>query len=190
MSRAIQEECSTLEGRPWMLDSSYWTERRSLTPFHVAGLVEPFDVRLLEGAELYLRVPSPYSGGVSYVLDVETRDAHRDPPGVTVGADGLTLDLVAKTPLPLEGSVLVGGRLLHALQEAITEPIDSIPLRRPAGAGRVGTDGRPSAPYHDVSESRGRMARSWRRVGTSPEASWGNRAISAGYEGVVGRVEL
>ena len=163
-----------------------------LTPFHVAGLVEPFDVRLLEGAELYLGgAPSPYSGGVSYVLDVETRDAHRDPPGVTVGADGLTLDLVAKTPLPLEGSVLVGGRLLHALQEAITEP-DRFPYRYDDLLVRVGL-----APMEGhqlrITTFQNREG-VWLDLGGASvparEASWGNRAISAGYEGVVGRVEL
>ena len=164
-----------------------------LTPFHVAGLLDPFDSRLLEGAELYLGgAPSPYSGGVSYILDVETRDPREDRPGVAVGADGLTLEVMGKTPLLGKGSVLVGGRLLHGLQDAISEP-DRFPYRYHDLLVRVGL---APAVGHDlrVTTFQNREGVRLDLGGATPradrEASWGNRAISAGYTGGAGDVAL
>ncbi len=179
---------STVDSRLVLLDGA-----PILTPFHVAGLVEPFDTRLLGKADLYLGgAPAPYGDGVSYLLDIETRPARRDRPRLALGADGLTLDALAELPLPLSGSLMAGGRLLHGLQESLGGA-ERFPYRyndiliRAGFSPAVGHDLRITAfeNHEGVRLDLG--------AGASPvegQALWENRALSARYEGRVGPVRL
>ena len=179
---------STVDGRLVLLDGA-----PILTPFHVAGLVEPFDARLLRSAEMYLGgAPAPYAGGVSYLLDVETRPARRDRPRLSIGADGLTLDVLGETPLPLGGSLLVGGRLLHGIQESLGKP-DRFPYRYDDLLVRAGLS---PADGHDVRITGFQNQESIRldlgvdAPSSGREAVWGNRALSIRYDGRLGPVGL
>ncbi len=179
---------STVDARLVLLDGA-----PILTPFHVAGLVEPFDVRLLQSADLYLGgAPSPYNGGVSYLLDVETRAARRDRPRLTLGADGLTVDALGELPLPLDGSLLVGGRSLHGLQESIGKT-DRFPYRYHDLLVRAGFA--PGAG-HEIRVTAFQNREGVRLdLGVDPstmggEAFWGNRAVSFRYEAPLGEIDL
>ena len=179
---------STVDARLVLLDGA-----PILTPFHVAGLVEPFDARMLGNAELYLGgAPSPYSGGVSYLLDVETRPARRDRPRLAVGADGLTLDALGEVPLPLAGSLLFGGRLLHGLQESIGSP-DRFPYRYDDLLIRAGFSPPGDHDLRITAFQNHEGVRLDMGVDAPPlrgEALWGNRAVSVKYEGRVGGAGL
>ncbi len=107
---------STVDVRTVLLDGA-----PVLTPFHVAGLVSPFEADLLGHASLFnAGAPASYEGGLSYLLDVDTRAPR---PGRVRGSfalDGLLVRGVAETPLPGGGGLIAGGRHLHAMQERAT----------------------------------------------------------------------
>src|SRR5690606_13781460 len=47
-------------------------------PFHLAGLIEPLEAGVLRAASLFLGgAPARYDGGLSYVMDLETRAGRR-----------------------------------------------------------------------------------------------------------------
>ncbi len=49
------------------------------TPFHLGGLLEPFEADVLHSASLHLGgAPARYDGGLSYVLDLTTRPGRSD----------------------------------------------------------------------------------------------------------------
>lgn len=180
---------STVDARLVLLDGA-----PVLTPFHVAGLVEPFEPELLGRADQYLGgAPAPYTDGISYLLDVETRSPRRDGAHVSAAVDGVTAGGSVELPLPLHGGLLVGGRVLHGLQEAQVSD-RPFPYRYDDLLVRLGVS--PVAG-HDL-----RVTGFQNHEGVrldfpgvhAPagwgEAEWGNRAASLGYEGVVGGTSL
>ncbi len=179
---------STVDSRLVLLDGA-----PVLTPFHVAGLVEPFDSRLLGSAELYLgAAPSSYSDGVSYLLDVETRPARRDRPRFAFGADGLTVDALAELPLPMSGSLLAGGRFLHGVQESLGGA-GAFPYRYDDVLIRADFFPSPGHALRITAFENHEGVRLDLGGGASPlegQAIWGNRALSAGYEGRIGPIQI
>src|SRR5512146_1098275 len=85
-------------------------------PFHVGGLLAPFEPEVLGSATLYLGgAPARYDGGLSYVMDLRTRAPRRD----AAHSSG-AMDMVAGRALvdgPLVGPVayLVAVRGVHGL---------------------------------------------------------------------------
>jgi hypothetical protein len=153
-------------------------------PFHLAGLVQPFDSRLLRSANLYLGgAPVRYDGGLSYVLDLETRTGRRDQLRVAGGADVMSARAQVEGPLGPAG-FLLSGRAVHGLGVAELLPGDFpyayadglTRIQVPAGDGVIGFTG------------------FWNREAVSlpgipaphEKASWGNRAFSLRYRGPFG----
>jgi hypothetical protein len=59
-------------------------------PFHIGGLINALDPGLLRSATLYLGgAPARYDGGLSYVMDLETRSGRPNLPHLDVGFDML-----------------------------------------------------------------------------------------------------
>jgi len=175
---------STVDARTVLLDGA-----PVLTPFHVAGLVAPFETELLGSANLLTAgAPARYDGGLSYLLDVDTRAPR---PGVVRGSaaiDGLVARGSLDIPLPGGGGLLVGGRHLHGMQARITEgdarfpyAYDDLLLRwsLPVARGHhvhfTGFRNREGVHLDEVLLGRAR-------------AEWGNRVSSLRYTGRFGGV--
>lgn len=154
-------------------------------PFHLAGLIAPFETGVLRGANLYLGgAPSRYDGGLSYVLDLETRAARRSRQQFLGGVDFLSARGMAEGPITGRAGYLVEARALHGLG---TEHLlnESFPYGYADGLMRVdvdvGADGVVSVTGFWNEES---VDLDTARSGMEP-ARWGNAAGSVRYRGVV-----
>lgn len=88
-------------------------------PFNVGGLVTAFEPEVLRGATLYLGgAPARYDGGLSYVLDLETRAGRRDATHATGAVDLLSGRALVDGPLGEHGGYMIGGRGVHGLGAA------------------------------------------------------------------------
>lgn len=84
------------------------------TPFHVGGLIQSFDPGTLGGAELFVGgAPARYDGGLSYVLDLRTREPRRDGFGGSGSLDLMSARGSVEGPLGERAALLVGSRALH-----------------------------------------------------------------------------
>ncbi|MGD8319674.1 MAG: TonB-dependent receptor [Gemmatimonadota bacterium] len=89
------------------------------TPFHVAGLLRSFAPAVLGRADLHVGgAPARFDGGLTYILDLQTRSPRED----RFRASG-SLDLISATaavdgPLTRSVGVVASARTLHRLGEA------------------------------------------------------------------------
>ncbi len=185
--RVLYLRGSTVDARLVLLDDA-----PILTPFHVAGLVEPFQSELLGNANLYLGgAPSPYDGGISYLLDMDTRAPRTDRVRASGAADGVSIRGSAELPLPLGGGLLLGGRSLHGLQERLGGapglPYDYEDLLVRVGFGWGGSHALRATAFTNSEAVRLDLGDAGGDVG---DARWGNRLVSVGYSGAIGRIGL
>jgi hypothetical protein len=83
-------------------------------PFHIGGLINALDTDLLRSATLYLGgAPARYDGGLSYIMDMETRSGRSRQAHATVSVDMLSARTIVEGPLGEHASVLAGGRAVH-----------------------------------------------------------------------------
>ncbi|MGH7505039.1 MAG: TonB-dependent receptor, partial [Longimicrobiales bacterium] len=95
-------------------------------PFHIGGLIHALDDELLRSATLYLGgAPARYDGGLSYVMDLETRSGRTRNAHATMSVDMLAARTVLEGPLGPNISFLAGGRAVHGLG---TEPFVGDPF--------------------------------------------------------------
>ena len=154
------------------------------TPFHVGGLMRSFEPAVLGSAALHVGgAPARYDGGLTHILDLETRRPRRD----RVRASG-SLDLLAATsslegPLGSRAGYIASARSLHDL-------------------GATALRGQRPYGYRDVllgmeiEPTNGHLIRGtgfWNSeavlldfVNAPDDASWSNRAGSVKYKGAVG----
>ncbi len=165
------------------------------TPFHVAGLLRSFDPQVLGRADLYVGgAPARYDGGLTYILDLQTRRPPTDSVHGSGSFDLLSASGALEAPLGSRAGAVLSARRLHDLGEA------------PLGASPYG--------YSDlllgveVRPGTGHVLRTtgfWNResvvldlpatVGVAAsqapdEAWWSNRAVSASYVARIGRAFL
>ncbi len=168
------------------------------TPFHVSGLIPAFDPALLEAAHLYNGgAPAEFDGGLSHVLDLRTRSARRDAFHARGSADLMSARLGVEAPLGEAAGLAVGARALHAGAERALGRT-GFPYGYADAVARL--DFRPRDD-HELSLTAFRNEESVRldfrrsveadRLASAPalpsESSWGNRAVTAGYEADLGR---
>lgn len=166
------------------------------TPFHVAGLLRSFEPAVLGRADLHVGgAPARYDGGLTYILDLQTRRPGRDGFHGTGSLDLLSGSLTLDAPLGDRAGLVASGRSLHGLGEA------------PLGASPYGY--RDVLASIEVDPAAGHVLRAtgfWNReaialdlpetTGLAPgtrlpdEAWWENQAGSARYSGRVGGVFL
>jgi hypothetical protein len=186
--RALFMRGSTVTARTVLLDGA-----QVLTPFHVAGLVEPFDPDVMGDASLFMGgAPSRFQGGLSYLLDLDTRAPRRDRVRGSVGLDGLAARGFLEAPLPANGGLLVSARGLHGLQERLGRA-EAFPYAHQDVLARVSV---APAPEHHFRIT-GFSNREGVELDLDPErlpggdrAEWGNRLLSGLYEGVLGSTVL
>jgi hypothetical protein len=85
-------------------------------PFHVGGLIDALDADVLRAATLYVGgAPARYDGGLSYVMDLETRSARRQAVHGRFALDMLSAKGLMEGPATEHVSLLVTGRAVHGL---------------------------------------------------------------------------
>ncbi|TVP59100.1 MAG: TonB-dependent receptor [Gemmatimonadales bacterium] len=113
---------STVDSRMVLLDGA-----PVLTPFHLAGLVSSFDSRSLGGADVHLGgAPARFEGGLSYVLDVESRRADPEAPRFEAALDGLAVRGGLNLVRGERAGLAVTARRFHGSQAALT-PSSTLP---------------------------------------------------------------
>jgi len=155
-------------------------------PFQAGGLLQAFEPDLVRRADLYLGgAPARYDGGLSYLLDLETKAGDRKGFGSTGAADLLTAKVMLEGPLGPRAGVLMGARAVHGAGAPWL-----MNERFPSGyadlLGRadidIGASGQLQATGFWNRESVS-LADDPARVGE--EAVWGNRAGSLRYRGML-----
>lgn len=172
---------STVDARTVLLDGA-----PVLTPFHVAGILPPFEADLMADADLYLGgAPARYEGGLSYLLDLGTRVPRDDGWGGSLAADGLLWKGTLEGAVPGGGGILMAGRSLHGFQGTLGSN-----EHFPYLYGDLLVRGAmPLAPGHQVSVTGYRNEEGVRLdevLLEEGEAKWGNRARSVRYQGSFG----
>jgi len=154
------------------------------TPFHVAGLMRSFEPSVLGRADLHVGgAPARYDGGLTHILDLETRKARTDRVRASGSVDFLSASAALETPLGGRAGAIVSGRSLHDLGRA---PLGGA---RPYGYQDllVSVDATP-ADGHQLSLSGFWNTESVRldydRI--PGDAAWSNRAGSLRYGATVG----
>lgn len=152
-------------------------------PFHIGGLINALDTDLLRSATLYLGgAPARYDGGLSYVMDMETRSGRGGRPRAQVGVDMLSARVVAEGPIRAGASYMAGGRVVHGLG---ARPFidETFPYAYGDGLGRVDIDLGAGQSLTATGFWNREVVRidSVGRVGDA--ARWGNVAGSLRYHG-------
>ncbi len=159
------------------------------TPFHLGGLVDSFDPGVLGGASLFLGgAPARFDGGLSYILDLQTRSPARDRFRGAVAADLLTGRGRIEGPLA-GGGIILSTRMIHDLGTPLLGRDDSpygyqdLLLRSEWGSpGRVGG-------FITGFWNREDVRLDLQELAFADEATWGNQAVSGGLSGVMGGVQ-
>lgn len=153
-------------------------------PFHLGGLINAVDGDFMRAARLYVGgAPARYDGGLSYVLDLETR-AGRD----AANHGSLTMDLLSSRmliegPVTQTSSYLIGTRSVHGMgAEAFLE--EAFPYRYTDGLARIdfaamGGQVTVTGFWNQEKVSLDSLA------GGNASARWGNTAGSVRYRGRV-----
>lgn len=85
-------------------------------PFHLGGLIAPFETDVLSSARLYLGgAPARYDGGLSYVLSLQTRSERGNRVHSDVSADLLAARTRVEGPLGPGAGFLLSTRVVHGL---------------------------------------------------------------------------
>lgn len=154
-------------------------------PFHIGGLINALDTDLLRSATLHLGgAPSRFDGGLSYIMDMETRGGRNEGRRTEVGADMLSARVVTEGPAGDRVNYLVGGRAVHGFG-ATPFIEDPFPYTYGDGLGRVDFD---LGQGHTLTAT-GFWNREHVQLDTlgalQDAAQWGNRAGSIRYHGEV-----
>jgi hypothetical protein len=161
------------------------------TPFHVAGLLRSFEPSVLGRADLHVGgAPARYDGGLTYILDLETRSPRRDRLHATGSLDLLSGTAALDGPLGPHAGIVASARTLHDLARA---PLGASPYGYHDALLGLEAEPAPGQILHatgflnresvvlDIPESVDLLA------GSAPdEASWSNRSASVGWRGHVG----
>lgn len=152
-------------------------------PFHLGGLIQPLDQEMLHGARLYLGgAPARYDGGLSYVMDLETR-AGRNLEHANISTDMLSGRIILEGPIVDRVTYLAGGRAVHGLGARPFMMDTEFPYLYSDGLARIDIDlgraGRVTATGFWNRES----VRLDSLSGYKSKAVWGNSAGSLRYRG-------
>jgi hypothetical protein len=153
-------------------------------PFHLGGLINALDSDFMRAAKIYVGgAPARYDGGLSYVLDLETRAGRDGTSSGSLAVDLLGARMLLEGPVTKNSAYLVGARSVHGMgAEAFLE--DAFPYSYTDGLARV-----------DVAMLGGQVTLTgfWNQekvhldslAGGNARAKWGNGAGSLRYRGRV-----
>jgi hypothetical protein len=152
-------------------------------PFHIGGLIHALDADVLHSAVLHMGgAPARYDGGLSYVMDLETRSGGNNRAHAKLAVDMLAGSALVEGPIGSRGSMLVSGRVVHGEG---TRSWSGDPFPYAYGDAMSRTDVR-LGPHHLIS-----LTGFWNHervkldtvAGERQTANWGNHAGSARYRG-------
>ena len=159
-------------------------------PFHIGGLINALDADVLRSANLYVGgAPARYDGGLSYVMDMETRSGRSVMPHGELGLDMLSGRALLEGPVGEEVALLLSARAVHG-----GGPHAILGTDFPYGYGdALARADFAFAPNHVVT-----LTGFWNHervdldsIGVRPQsATWGNNAGSLRYRGRLGRNEV
>lgn len=158
-------------------------------PFQVGGLITPLDADLFRSATLHLGgAPARYDGGLSYVMDMETRAGRDNALHGNVSLDMLAAKGQFEGPITKHASFILSGRGVHGRG---AEPFvdDPFPYEYGDGVGRLDVDlgeGRILSVSGFWNRETVRLD-SVQRPGQ--QAEWGNRAGSIRLRSDVGSMD-
>ncbi|HEX5723986.1 MAG TPA: hypothetical protein VFX98_00895 [Longimicrobiaceae bacterium] len=154
-------------------------------PFHMGGLIDTFEPGVLNSARMYLGgAPARYDGGLSYVMELNTRRGTPEGFHSSGALDLVSLRGTAEGPLPGGASFLLSGRGIHTASLAELEG-QAFPYKYADGLARL------DVPVDSVSHLALTLFTNAEgvRIDTFPSrenfARWGNRAVSLRYSGVL-----
>lgn len=152
-------------------------------PFHVGGLISALDTDMFRAAKIHLGGASArYDGGLSYIMDLETRSGRENRVQGSASLDMLSARGIIEGPLAGGLTFLVGGRGVHGMG---AEPFVGYPFPYQYGDGVARID-------LDLGAGRSLSATGFFNResvtldslrGVDPAASWGNAAGSVRYRG-------
>jgi hypothetical protein len=154
-------------------------------PFHLGGLINPLDGDLMRAAHLYVGgAPARYDGGLSYVMDLETRAGRNSQSHASLGFDFLSSRTILEGPLTNSSTYLVAARAVHGMGARAFVSNNRFPYSYADGITRLDFDfvgGRVtlSGFWNYESVLLDSLA------GGRATAAWGNTAGSARYRGTV-----
>lgn len=164
-------------------------------PFHMAGLIQAFDPSALGAASLYLGgAPARYDGGLSYILDLETRTPRSDGVHGSAAVDLVSARGSVDGSLGSRAGFLAAARGLHGFHERVLAEGRS-PYGYADALARVHVDlgeghrlrgtafWNDESVFLDLPSGGGGGAVN---VTDAEDASWGNRAGSLTYSGRMG----
>ncbi|HEY8483752.1 MAG TPA: TonB-dependent receptor [Longimicrobiales bacterium] len=151
-------------------------------PFHLGGLLDAFEPNVLRSAKMYVGgAPARYDGGLSYVLDLATREGRRDGIHSTGALDLVSARGTVEGPIGGRASYLVGGRAIHGAG-AFGVREDPFPFAYEEGLARIDLD----VGREGVLGVTGFWNEERVRIDTTASgraARWGNAAASVRYRG-------
>ncbi|MBI4543963.1 MAG: carboxypeptidase regulatory-like domain-containing protein [Gemmatimonadetes bacterium] len=154
-------------------------------PFHLGGLIDAFEPEVLRAANLYLGgAPARYDGGLSYVLDLETRAARRDGTRLAGALDLLGVRGTMEGPLAGRAGYLVAGRAVHALGAPVFTD-DPFPYRYADGLARLDLETGAWGTLAFTGFSNRESVELEDPGGGAGAAGWGNAAASLRYHDVI-----
>lgn len=165
------------------------------TPFHVAGLLTPFEPWAFSAALLHSGgAPGRYDGGLTSILDLVTRSPARDRVRASGSADLLAATLGLEFPVGPSAGVLGAARALHNLGDgplggASPYGYADALVRAEVDAGE-GHRLRASAFANRESVALAADAPNGGSPGRPSEAWWSTRAASLAYEADLGTAVL
>jgi hypothetical protein len=149
-------------------------------PFHLGGLINALDSDFMRAAQLYVGgAPARYDGGLSYVLDLETRAGRQAQGHASLAIDLLGSRTLMEGPITKSSTYLLGARAVHGMgARAFVD--DPFPYSYTDGLGRI-----------DVGMLGGQLTFTgfWNQetvrldslAGGNARAVWGNTAGSVRY---------
>jgi hypothetical protein len=154
-------------------------------PFHIGGLINALDTDLLRSATLYIGgAPARYDGGLSYVMDLETRSGNRAAPATNVSLDMLAARGATEGGIGSRVTYMLGARGVHGFG---TVPLvgDPFPYTYGDGLGRIDVVTGPQSSISLTGFWNNETVRLDSLRSVDLAAKWGNRAGSIRYRTMV-----
>ena len=153
-------------------------------PFHLGGLINALDGDFMRAARLYVGgAPARYDGGLSYVMDLETRAGRSAQNHATLGFDLLGSRTMVEGPITESSTYLIGARSVHGMgARAFLD--DPFPYSYTDGIGRLDLPA-PGGQLTLTGFWNQETVRLDSLAGGNARAIWGNTATSMRYRGEI-----